>query len=125
MKFRFTAEHFIGVLNIDLKLAGVVSNRTWERNLAFQIAKHANSLLEAEEAKCERVYSEPEYRGYWIQPKDEEHSHTALLWNVSPIGADVQSPQGSDKENKCGLSLPDKPCNFEGCANDHQIERGE
>lgn len=90
MTFRFTLEHFIGVLNIELKLAGVVSNRTWERNLAFQIAKHANALLEAEEAKCEPLFGNIR-AGVWIQGKHgnipEEQS--ALLWNVERIDTEI------------------------------------
>jgi len=78
MKFRFTAEMFED-LGLRHELSGALGP------CARHVAEHANALLEAEEAKCERVeYFELGSGGKSFLSRDP--NRTALLWNVEPIG---------------------------------------
>lgn len=79
MKFRFTAEHF--PFSTRIKLTSAQSH-----------ADQANALLEAEEAKCERVYGPQSFHGFQSTTQNSYHTfrnpghtHTALLWNVEKI----------------------------------------
>lgn len=87
MKFRFTAEHFVRKV-----LEGVLIGA----DEAHGIAEMANAALEAEEAKCERVYEYVYLKGKrnrWFCPGPNEKmgqynpgQASALLWNVEKIG---------------------------------------
>lgn len=77
-KFRFTAAHF----NFDVTIEGHEGCDPEPRHLADR----ANALLDAELARCERVYSHQD-RVKWATNKDliGRCEYTALLWDMSPI----------------------------------------
>lgn len=79
MKFRFTAEHFKGIT-----AWGQFGEDFVDIMVCQQAADIANTLLEAEEAKCERVGLGPDGEGRF-SPLAKFSTHTALLWNVEKI----------------------------------------
>lgn len=87
MKFRFTAEHFQD--RSDFCHCGKEHELDCK---AVEAANIANALLEAEEEKCERVYSESSNpKSIWWKCKSSmgTDTHTALLWNVEKIETEI------------------------------------
>lgn len=91
--FRFTAEHF----------GSFPPSNCYPLITVERAIEAANAALEAEEAKCERVhlsFVEMEGRDEVIASSvsQENDTHTALLWNVAPIGANASgSEEGNEK----------------------------